>query len=310
MYPLSAFIRVVLPAPAGPITLEAAQGDLAARAQRGLAGDADAVDVGAVARPEVADVNLAGLAGQFGMLPRNHWVIERQIGGGIAPDHHAIPAERHRLAGGVAEGQFRAAQQPLDRNLERSEIEVCVAGNFDRLPRRDAIVRGADGGAVGGLQVFDQQTAGVFLDEPGVISRDHGVGEHLVVVLVASDADDALRSGHGRCGLAWDARTVRSAHGRRSGRRLLLRPLQRSRGAQRDDICSRHPDRLMWREPLPVHVGSVGGAQIFDGETLFVFGEQAVAARDDGVRLDDVALRGSADCPDALRLQFAHFLWQ
>src|SRR3954462_7599736 len=66
--------------------------------------DAAAVDVGAVERPEVVEVEVAAAAHEQRVVARDGDVVEEDVGVGPAPDRHAVAREREALPHAPAAG--------------------------------------------------------------------------------------------------------------------------------------------------------------------------------------------------------------
>src|SRR3954454_22101938 len=66
--------------------------------------DAPAVDVGAVERPEVVEVEVAAAAHEQGVVARDGDVVEEDVGVRPAPDRHAVAGQREALPHAAAAG--------------------------------------------------------------------------------------------------------------------------------------------------------------------------------------------------------------
>ncbi len=125
---------------------DAAQADLLAGPGQHLAGNADAVEISAVAGAEILNQNALWGAGEAGVTPADHGEIEGNIALGVAPGLHRFAAEGDGLEGGLADLDLGIKGEKL-RGGDLVGAEVDLVGGLQN-GSLDAVAQLSDGRSI------------------------------------------------------------------------------------------------------------------------------------------------------------------
>jgi hypothetical protein len=182
---------------------------------------------------------------------------------------------------GFAEDGFAFLEDPGGRDFIGAEENVV--GGMERRAL-DAIMDAIKGGAVAGVEIFDEVGAVMFGDA-SVMGGDHGVVEADVAIGSAADVDGARSrsGGSGRFDIG------RPRHGNVVGEKHVLERGDFKRGVRGQEAI--------------FDVGAIAGAEVLEQEASVGFGEAAVLAGDGGLGEAEIAGGRGADEPGSNRLR-------
>ena len=126
------------------------------------------------------------------MVPGDGGVADGLFAGGVAAEGHGMAFEEDGGEGGFADDGAALLENPGGGDFVGAEKDVV--GGIER-SALDAIVDAIDGGAVAGVEVFEEVRAVLFGDA-GVVGGDHGIVEADVAIGGTAELDGA-RSGDG-----------------------------------------------------------------------------------------------------------------
>ena len=176
---------------------EGGQADFLAGKDFYFAGDAGAIDEGAVEGIEVFNESAFAGAGDLRVMPGNHGAIEGLVALGIATEENPIAIEADGGADGFARDGAALVEKFGGFYFEGAEVDVVIGAEGDA--GRDAIVDAVYGCAVHGVEIFDKILAAGFGDA-GVFAGDDGEIQDDVTFGGAAYADYAL-GGRGMGGM-------------------------------------------------------------------------------------------------------------
>src|SRR5579883_58048 len=259
----------------------AADTDFLAGADLRFRGNANAVEEGAVERAEILDEGAGGSPREARVMPGDGGMRDGLFAGGIAADGHGMSLEEDGGESGFAEDGFAFLEDPGGRDFIGAEENVV--GGMERRAL-DAIMDAIKGGAVAGVEIFDEVGAVMFGDA-SVMGGDHGVVEADVAIGSAADVDGARSrsGGSGRFDIG------RPRHGNVVGEKHVLERGDFKRGVRGQEAI--------------FDVGAIAGAEVLEQEASVGFGEAAVLAGDGGLGEAEIAGGRGADEPGSNRLR-------